>query len=77
MADKYKVITTEVTENPSVDAWKDKQVEKEYQPPKIKEPMSYRQKGQEVASIDEQIASLQARKNEVEKEMVEIKKVAE
>ena len=82
MADKYTKVVAPVVESPAApepaaDAWKDLAVEKEAQPPKVKSNMTYRQLEQQVASLDEQAASLASRKSEIEAEMAKVKTAAE
>ncbi len=75
MADKYTKVADPSSPSPSADAWKDSSVEREHQPAKVTEAMTYRQKANEVANIDTQIASLQTRKSAVEAEMAKIEAV--
>ena len=80
MADKYtKVAAPDAPEapEPAADAWKDTAVEKEVTPAKVKSNLTYRQLEQQVASLDEQAASLASRKSEIEAEMAKVKTAAE
>ena len=78
MADKYTKKAVESTAAPEApaDAWKDVIVEKESQPPKVKEIKTYRQLENEVASIDAQVVSLGERKAAIEAEMAKVKAAA-
>jgi hypothetical protein len=79
MADKYtkKAVESPAAPSPPADAWKDVSVEKESQPPKVKEIKTYRQLESEVANIDAQVVSLGERKAAIEAEMAKVKAAAE
>ena len=59
------------------DRWKDSIVEKEYQPPKVKVEMSYRQLEAELAMIAERADADSKRKAEIEAEMAKVKSAVE
>ena len=78
MADKYtKKPAAEAPASPPADAWKDTAVEKESQPAKVQENMSYRQLEQQVADIDAQVSTLGERKTAIEADMVKVKSAVE
>jgi len=61
---------------PKADAWKDKQIQREHTPAKVQTQLTYRQIEKDVARCDEIIAQQQARKAELEADLVKIEKVA-
>jgi predicted nucleic acid-binding Zn-ribbon protein len=79
MADKFTKVAVDSPAIPEAqeDAWKDAQVEKEHQPPKVKSQMTYRQLEQQVVNIDAQITSLGEQKTSVEAEMAKVKSAVE
>ena len=79
MADKFTKVAVDSPSIPEAqeDAWKDAQVEKEHQPPKVKSQMTYRQLEQQVVNIDAQITSLGEQKTSVEAEMAKVKSAVE
>jgi hypothetical protein len=76
MADKYTK-KQEGSPADTGDRWKDAVVEKEYQPPKAKIEISYRQLENELAQIEARTKANADRKAEIEAEMAKVKTVAE
>ena len=79
MADKYtkKVAESPSPPSPPADAWKDVSVEKESQPPKVKQSLSYRQLENEKANQEAQKSACDDRIAEIEAEMVKVKEAVE
>ena len=61
---------------PPADAWKDKRVQREHTPAKVKSNLTYRQIENEIEMIDNNIASQEARKAELEADLAKIEAVA-
>ena len=59
------------------DSWKDIVVEKESQPAKVTQPLTYRQLENRVADIDAQVKSLGDQKTALQAEMAKVKTAAE
>ncbi len=62
--------------DPPADAWKDKNVQREHTPAKVKSNLTYRQIEHEIEMIDNNIASQEARKAELEADLAKIEAVA-
>ncbi len=62
--------------DPPADAWKDKSVQREHTPAKVKSNLTYRQIENEIEMIDNSIASQEARKAELEADLEKIEAVA-
>ena len=80
MADKYTkkpAPESPAAPSPPADAWKDEGVEKESQPAKVQQSMSYRGLEQQVAEIDAQVVSLGERKTAIEADMAKVKAAVE
>ena len=76
MADKFTKKAVASADAPA-DSWKDIVVEKESQPAKVTESLTYRQMENQVASIDAQISSLGDQKSALASEMAKVKSAAE
>lgn len=61
---------------PSADAWKDKQIQREHTPAKVKSNLTYRQIENQVAQCDKEIARQEALKSGYEADLVKIEAVA-
>jgi len=79
MADKYTKVAdvADPSPAPAADAWKDTSVEKESQPPKVKQNMSYRQLEQQKESQVAQKAACDDRIAELDAEMAKVKAAVE
>ena len=79
MADKYTKapVSSPVEPEPSADAWKDVGVEKESQPPKVKQSMSYRQLESQKASQEAQKSACDDKIAELDAEMAKVKSAVE
>ena len=77
MADKYTKVATPAPASPAEDAWKDVNVEKESQPPKVKASMSYRQLESQKANQEAQKSACDDRIAEIEAEMAKVKAAVE
>jgi hypothetical protein len=77
MADKYTKVASPAPDSPAEDAWKDVGVEKESQPPKVKQNMSYRQLEQQKASQEAQKSACDSRIAELDAEMAKVKSAVE
>ena len=76
MADKFTKKAVASADAPA-DSWKDIVVEKESQPAKVVQPLTYRQMESQVASIDTQVSSLGDKKTALVAEMAKVKAAAE
>ena len=74
MADKY---TKKPASSPADPDWKDVSVEKESQPAKVKQSMTYRQLEQQKASQEAQKAACDDRIAEIDAEMAKVKAAVE
>ena len=74
MADKY---TKKPAASPADPDWKDVSVEKESQPAKVKQSMTYRQLEQQNASQEAQKAAFDERIVAIEAEMAKVKAAVE
>ena len=77
MADKYTKVATAESPSPAADAWKDLAVERESQPAKVKQSMTYRQLEQQKASQEAQKAACDDRIAEIDAEMAKVKAAVE
>ena len=71
-----QVVGAPVIPDPPADAWKDKSVQREHTPAKVKSNLTYRQIENEIEMIDNNIASQEARKAELEADLAKIEAVA-
>ena len=62
--------------DPPADAWKDKRVQREHTPAKVKSNLTYRQIENEIEMIDNTIAQQSARKAELEADLAKVEAVA-
>ena len=62
--------------DPPADAWKDKRVQREHTPAKVKSNLTYRQIENEIEMVDNNIAQQSARKAELEADLAKIEAVA-
>ena len=76
MADKFTKKAVASADAPA-DSWKDVVVEKESQPAKVVQSLTYRQLESQVASIDAQVKSLGDEKTALQAEMAKVKSAAE
>ena len=74
MADKYTEVSSPAPASPD---WKDVSVEKESQPPKVKQSMSYRQLESQKASQEAQKSACEDRIAEIVAEMAKVKSAVE
>ena len=71
-----QVVGAPAIPDPPADAWKDKSVQREHTPAKVKSNLTYRQIENEIEMIDNSIASQEARKAELEADLEKIEAVA-
>jgi len=76
MADKFTKKAVAGGDTPA-DSWKDVVVEKESQPAKVVQSLTYRQMENQVASIDAQVSELGDKKTALVAEMAKVKTAAE
>jgi len=76
MADKFTKKAVASADAPA-DSWKDIVVEKESQPAKVTQSLTYRELENRVASIDAQVKSLGDEKTALQAEMAKVKSAAE
>ena len=76
MADKFTKKASSEAGTPA-DSWKDVVVEKESQPAKVVQSLTYRQMENQVASIDAQVSELGDKKTALVAEMAKVKTAAE
>ena len=76
MADKFTKKAVASADAPA-DSWKDVVVEKESQPAKVVQSLTYRELENRVASIDAQVKSLGDEKTALQAEMAKVKSAAE
>jgi len=62
--------------DPPADAWKDKRVQREHTPAKVKSNLTYRQIENEIEMVDNNIAQQSARKAELEADLAKVEAVA-
>ena len=62
--------------DPPADAWKDKSVQREHTPAKVKSNLTYRQIENEIEMVDNNIAQQSARKAELEADLAKVEAVA-
>ena len=76
MADKFTKKAAASADAPA-DSWKDVVVEKESQPAKVVQSLTYRQMENQVANIDSQVSKLGDEKTALVAEMAKVKTAAE
>ena len=62
--------------DPPADAWKDKSVQREHTPAKVKSNLTYRQIENEIEMVSNNIANQEARKAELEADLAKVEAVA-
>jgi len=62
--------------DPPADAWKDKRVQREHTPAKVKSNLTYRQIENEIEMVSNNIANQEARKAELEADLAKVEAVA-
>ena len=76
MADKFTKKAVASADAPA-DSWKDVVVEKESQPAKVVQSLTYRELENRVANIDAQVKNLGDEKTALQAEMAKVKSAAE
>lgn len=76
MADKFTKKAVASADAPA-DSWKDIVVEKESQPAKVTQSLTYRELENRVANIDAQVKNLGDEKTALQAEMAKVKSAAE
>ena len=71
-----QVVVAPAMPNPPADAWKDKRVQREHTPAKVKSNLTYRQIENEIEMVSNNIANQEARKAELEADLAKVEAVA-
>lgn len=77
--DKFTAVPTPEDDGkstPPEDAWKDKEVQREHTPAKVKSNLTYRQVEKQIDDIDRFIATQQEKKAKLEADLAKIQEVA-